>query len=247
MHQRRSTGLNKFHIHIPVPLLFTEITSSTVTVPVDTTSIAVEISTAKDEQISSTTAINTVESSSGTAGDSDSLGNTESPVAVVAEESPLLPTSIPNSINFTNAVTEKPELNSSGGSISDGGVGNNAKEEEDHSITDLSIKEKESRSLDDTNLTPGKPQGRAFSNFVTVAPSQPGSGGRPDLGFDLSDVSLDGSEDHDKEAVSSKTPTEVTCSHEGQTFKVRSQTDRQTDSLWWEYGKFIGTYDTSNS
>lgn len=95
------------------------------------------------------------------------------------------------------------------------------------------MKGKEHRALDsdiESDLISAgpslQPQGRAFTNFVTVAPK---AGDMPQrmVHFDLDDVSLDG---QDEEAGNSgeelqqqqlKKTEEVTCSHEGKTFKVR--------------------------
>lgn len=92
------------------------------------------------------------------------------------------------------------------------------------------MKGKEHRALDSDIaselISAGQPQGRAFTNFVTVAPSPSKAVKEALMNFDLSDVSL-GEEDRQVESQSTQTEEkkEVTCSHEGASFKVRQVDD----------------------
>lgn len=96
------------------------------------------------------------------------------------------------------------------------------------------MKGKEHRALDSdiaselisAGQPPQQPQGRAFTNFVTLAPSPSKAVKEALMNFDLSDVSL-GEEDRQVESQSTQTEEkkEVTCSHEGASFKVRQVDD----------------------
>ena len=184
--------------------LFTETTITTTgTAPVDTT-VSEEVpettTNIRDEQISSSTmTINT-------------SGTVESSAG---SDSPALPTTIPKTSNDI-AVDKTPATEAGKG-----------KEEDEESVTEN--QEKESRSMDSELPSAGlRPQGRAITNFVTVAPATGGEMPPKAMPFDLSDVSMDVTTEEEKGAESAameKKPTdEVTCAFEGKTFKVRGST-----------------------
>lgn len=179
-----------------------------------------------DEQIISKSSINTstdVESSSSNSNNLEG-DRTDSPsAAAFLPTIPITNSMIDNNSNETKSTTEEEQVVN---------TTTLANEEEEESSTSaqpvVSMKGKENRSLDaethedQPELSAGKPQGRAFTNFVTVAPATGDSPSKAKI-FDLSDVSL---EDHpmgseEATAAAKKTPAEVTCRHEGNTFKVR--------------------------
>lgn len=164
-------------------------------------------------------------SSSSTTDKSSSLEQSttaESPAAAPntspPDASPFLPTAIPNTnININNNGMEEKEA------VALPGDGKEVEVELEESSTPM--KGKEHRELDSDIaselISAGQPQGRAFTNFVTVAPSPSKAVKEALMNFDLSDVSL-GEEDRQVESQSTQPEEkEVTCSHEGASFKVR--------------------------
>lgn len=160
-------------------------------------------------------------SSNDTVESSDSLGGGAGPT----ESPPFLPPAIPNSIN-DNESGKRQEIAATTSTL--------ASNEESSTLSMKGQEEKpkmEGRALETEFISPGsgQPQGRAFANFVTVAPTTGDGSLKSPMTFDLDDVSLDGQEEHrdtdsgEPSFNAAKTTEAVTCTHEGITFKVRDR------------------------
>lgn len=224
--------------------IFTDIPSTTTTSnsPVDntTTETAVvqtgeEETTTQDEQIiniSSSSTSGTVESSTSS---SSSQQTESSPPSSTAEEeeatttlAPFLPTAIPNKNNAEiDMKSEKPDSVAPKEKEESGAPAVTTETDKaEEMVAKKGVAEEKPKPIEMQST--GVKQGRAFSNFVTVAPN----GMEKQSSFDLSDVSLDGGQEEEvaAEQPNNKKITEVTCSHEGKTFKVSKLTNRERGS-----------------
>lgn len=215
--------INSSHQSSSIYTRFADITSTHSTVTVDTTITTTTLSpeptanttttSSQDEQSTMTTTSSsegTVESSSNNLERGTGEGGGQK------TESPITPNSINNHGN-NNEQDKQEEVTASPLNEESGTSASHMLEKEIISTTD------NDSPLE--RLSAAQPQGRAFTNFVTVAPASANGGPPQKMAFDLSDVTLDEVQMESGESAASggdkaETPTEVTCTHNGDTFKV---------------------------